>query len=708
MGIIGSIRKHSGWAVAVVALAIVAFIIGDLTKNQRGIPDLGKVAGQTITRQAWDARYAEAEQQYLMNTGMTALPNGMDHQLRQQVWQTLVSEVVMGQAMDKLGISVSAEELTDMYIGQFVHPQLRSMFSDQSGRYMQQEVAATLQNFDNLDSTAKVQWSQLEKFLKQSRAESKYRAIVANGFYMPKAMAKKMAEWSATSNDVRVACATFQSVSDDEVKLEDSDYQNYYKEHKADFRTREELRAVDYIAFPVIPTQEDMTKIAEEVNTIWDSLQVTSNDEMAFFIGSVSDAAYDSTYRLASEFKAQGIDSILAKTATGSFIAPQLMGNRWVMGKVMAAEMRPDSLHASVMIILNNKAGGNVTRNEAQAKSLTDSVYALIKANKLQFDSAIALYSDMKENNDQGMLPDGAFGVLNEEIIKTPVNGVFTYEMPNKVGHYIVKVLGKGQLDKRYRVALVTRNILPSNATQKAVFANATQFAAQNRTHSEMIAAAQEQGLMMRSDMLAAMSPSLNGLQNGRDIVRWAFDEKTAINTVADQVYNVSDNNGDVCVVVALKDVYKKGYATLDQVRNDIEGMVRMEKKAQILMEKASQIKSNNIDDIAAKLGTTVDTVLNVNFADPYFGQFGMEPRVQSAAAAAKVGKIAGPVKGARGVYMIQVDNQTKVAEGEEQINAQAQMIGQQYQQMYGQKMNALLNTLIDKAKVEDNRILHF
>ena len=54
MGIIGSIRKHSWIAVAIVGIAIIAFIIGDLTKNNRSIPDVGKVNGQVMTRQHFD------------------------------------------------------------------------------------------------------------------------------------------------------------------------------------------------------------------------------------------------------------------------------------------------------------------------------------------------------------------------------------------------------------------------------------------------------------------------------------------------------------------------------------------------------------------------------------------------------------------------------------------------------------------------------
>ena len=61
MGIIGSIRKHSIWAVVAVGIAILAFIIGDIAGNQKGPGDLGRVNGEAMTQQRFNDLVAEAE-----------------------------------------------------------------------------------------------------------------------------------------------------------------------------------------------------------------------------------------------------------------------------------------------------------------------------------------------------------------------------------------------------------------------------------------------------------------------------------------------------------------------------------------------------------------------------------------------------------------------------------------------------------------------
>lgn len=88
MGIIGSIRKHSGIAVAVVGIAIVAFIIGDLTKNQRGVPDMGKIGDQTITYARYNEKVEEMEESYKAQQGVAQIPAEVEYQLRDQGGRT--------------------------------------------------------------------------------------------------------------------------------------------------------------------------------------------------------------------------------------------------------------------------------------------------------------------------------------------------------------------------------------------------------------------------------------------------------------------------------------------------------------------------------------------------------------------------------------------------------------------------------------------
>ena len=698
MGIIGSIRKHSGWAVAIVGIAILAFILGDLTKNNGGIPDVGNVNGETMTSQRFNEMVAEMENNYKMQQQTTQVPAEMEQQIREQVWQQFVDETLMEEQTAKLGLRVSPAEVNDMFTGTFIHPYVRQSFTDpQTGQFDVRYVNQFIENFDQLDTTRRMQWVELEKYVKTDREQQKYTTLINAGFYMPKALAAKVAEYSNTVANVRAVALPFSSVTDEEAAIADADYQNYYNKHKAEFRVREELRNLEFITFPVNPTPQDLADIQNEVNKTWDEFQTVPADEVAFFVNAESDRSYDSTYKRASEFKAP-FDEQIAAAKEGDFLAPVLAGNEWMMAKVISSAVRPDSLRASVIYILNQNAGGNIMRSDAQAKSLADSVLALLNGNKMSFEQAVDQYSDdpqkAETKGDMNWQLDGGYGFLNEELVNRAVGSCFIYEHPQGVGYFVVKVTDKTPAAKKYRVALISREIVPSNATNRAVYNEANRFAGQNRNYTDFSAAAQQDNMQVRSASVTMMMDNMAGINNARSIVQWAFNEDTKVGDVADQVYECDG----MFVVVALKDVLKKGYATLEQVRPMIEQPVRIEKKAEVLLARASEAvkAAQDINSIAMKLNATVDTIDSVSFNDYYLARYGMEPKVQAAIAASKGGMV-GPVKGASGVYIVQVDSKAPATIDES-------MVKMRMEQGYRSKARMASQVLRDKAKIEDQR----
>lgn len=714
MGIIGSIRKHSWIAVAIVGIAIIAFILGDLTKNNRGIPDMGKVNGETLSRQRFDELTEQMENNYKMQQQVTQVPPEVQRQIRESVWETFVEETLFEEQAKKMGLQVTPAELGDMYTGKFIHPYLRQYFTNpQTGVYDTVGVRRTLENFANMDTTQRLQWVELEKAVKKDRMQQKYSSLIFSSFYMPKALADKVAAYCQEVSNVRVVALPFQSVSDEEVTLGDADYKKYYEEHKNEFRVYDEFREVEFLVYPINPSSQDLDEIKATVEKTWAEFQTIDDEEVPFFVSGESypHRNYDTTYVKASSFKAP-LDAQIEGAAPGTFIAPTIVGNEWMMAKVMGTAVRPDSLRASVIYILSNKAGGNITtRSEEQAKHLADSVLAMLNANRIDFEAAVEQFSDDPQKNetkgDMKWQLDGNYGFLNEQIVNTPVGGHFVHELPQGMGYYVVKVTDKTPANKKYRVALITREIVPSKATIDGVYASAHKFAAQNRTIKSFEASAQEQNLQIRTAQVAPMSEELNRVPVSRDLVHWIFNKETKVGDVTDQVYE-----GDGMYLIAtLKDVYEKGYATLEQVRPAIEQAVRREKKAEILMARAEEAAkvAKDINSIAAKLNVAVDTVDSVSFNDYHFDKYGMEPKVQAVIAATTNGLTA-PVKGTSAVYLVQVDGKIKVD------GVDAGMVRAQMEQSYRSKVSQMrrddipqhLSVLRRNANIEDNRNAHF
>lgn len=701
MGIIGSIRKHSWIAVAVVGVAIVAFIVGDLTKNNRGIPDMGKINGSTITYQRFNELIEETENNYKRQQGVNQIPADVEYQLRDQVWQTLVGETLTDEQFEKLGLTVSPAELNDMYVGTFIHPYLRQSFTDpKTGEYQTQAIQYYVDNFENLDTNQRMQWVELEKAVKTDRKQQKYSSLIARGMYMPNNIAKQMAGMGNKISNAYAVNLSYQSVSDDEITLTEEDYQNYYKKHKAEFRLRDEMRELDYIVYPIVPTTKDMADIEASVQKVWEEFQTVEPEELIFFVNAESDHSYDSTYRKSSDF-ASPMDSAIMAAGEGSFIAPRIVGNDWMMAKVLKVANRPDSLRASAIYIFNEKVGGDINRSDDQAKLLADSVMNAVRSGSISFEEAVSKYSDDPQkadnNGDMEWQLDGNYGFINEDIVNIPEGGVFVVKHPNEVGYFVVKVTGKTTPHRKYRVATISRAIAASEATTRNIYNTANRFAGNNRTYAEMTAAAQAENLQVRNAMVNPMSYSMSGIKNARSIVQWAFNEKTEAGTVADQIFEADD----MYIVAALKDVYKVGYATLDQVRNMIESQVRIEKKAELLKARLEEAKAANanLPAIAAKVNASIDTLDSISFNDYFLGKYGMEPKVQAAIAATAANTLVGPIQGANGVYMVNVNTKA-----DNPAAPDPAAIRSQKEQSFMQSLRSIQQVLKDHAKIVDQR----
>ena len=717
MGAIGSIRKHSGIAVTIVGLAIVAFIIGDLQKNRgAGQFEVAKIGKATFTIQTFNDKYEELKTNYMRNQGIDQISNDVEYRLREQVWQSMVEDTLMGTEYKKLGLAISEDEASSMMYedGAYTHPYMRQWFTDPStGQYNAQAAARYFRDgFDQLEPEMQHDILAMRHEVESNRLQEKYNHHISNGFYVPTAMAQDEAKLAGSRSDAVVAMVSYQTVSEENSNPTDEDYKNYFNEHRAEIETGlglrmyNEIRKIEYITYPIVPSAEDLSKIAEEVDTIWQEFQTVEDANISEFVYGNSKPAqsYDTTYVKASQVR--GLDTLIEKTAVGGFISPRQIGTEWVMAKVMGSSMRPDSVRASVVLILNSTAGlESVTRTEEEAKMVADTVEMLLKAKDVNVEDVVARYSDdpQKNNNkgDMGWALDGTtYGFLNEDIVNTPEGGVFTYKRPDNLGYVVVKVTGKTTPNRKYRIAKVVREIAPSNTTSTQIYNKASWFIGQNRTEEELTASAASENLSVREAMTTPMMAQLPGLDNCRSIMQWAFDKKRKVGDVSEEVYSCGDNY----VVVALKEVYNKKNLTVEKVRNDIEPQVRLEKRAEYLMAQAGEAakSTKDIATLATKLGTTVDTLTNIGVRDYYLGRYGMEPKVQAHIAMSKQNEVAGPIKGAQGAYFVKVIN--RQADDRNDVESLKATMARDY----SRKQSSAMQVLQNATKIKDNRSRFF
>ncbi len=256
-----------------------------------------------------------------------------------------------------------------------------------------------------------------------------------------------------------------------------------------------------------------------------------------------------------------------------------------------------------------------------------------------------------KQNNgDLGWFADGSMvGPFNEAVLKGKVGDIVKVE--TVFGYHIIKITGKKDPVTKVRAAIIDRNIDPSSKTFQDVYTQASAFAGENNTQTKFETAVTNLGLNKRSaTYLREMANNIAGIENPREIIRWAYYEGIEIGEVS-PVFDI----GGSYVVAVLTTIREKGTIPLEQMKETIKTFVLNEKKASIISEK---IKSSGSDiyQIARDFNSKVDTNLNLTFSSRNIPGFGSEFQVIGEIFSMNEGDQSGPIQGNGGVFVVKLD----------------------------------------------------
>lgn len=707
MAIIGRIRKHSGLAVILVGVAIAAFVVGDFGKKRmKSTNEIGSVNGEAIPYPEFTNKVEEAIQLQKDNSGNEKITDEETYEIRQSTWNTEVKDILMQEEYDEVGIAVSPDELFDQVQGRNPHRFILQYFKDpKTNVYDPALVRNYLKNLDNMEPKNRDQWLRFEKAIKDDRTETKFDNLIRKGYYVPTAFLKKIYTENNQVLSIRSTTPSLTSIPDKNVMLTDADYQAYYNENKSVFFQEEPSRELQYVLFDVKASDADRKKIADDVTQIYKDFS-TSTD-LADYINANGDKKYDSTYKRKGNFPGI-IDSTAFSSKSGTYYPPFELNNAWYMAKILDIQDRPDSMKGSV--ILFTFAGSplkdeNVKRTKEEAKSRADSMLAILKKTPDKFREFALKYSDYPSAKDDGGdlkdLIDGqpSFAIFYNNGLTMKPNEMKVIE--TNIGAAIFRLNSKTKLIQKAKIAILQRNIEPSNQTFQDAYLKASAFAGQNLTKEAFTKAATEQGIPNRTaESVKEMDNFLNGLSSAREVVRWAYAENTKIGEVSP----VFDLTGKY-VIAILTGITNKGYVPLEKVKDRLAQNVRNEKKIAMLADQLSKTMQavKNLNQIAAQFQAKIDTS-RLTFGGYNNSAIGRESEIVGELFTYKTGELIGPLKGKFGAYVTMIDNITnppvKTDYSADRMQAQSGF--------ENRVMGIIYETIRKTARIKDNRRNYF
>lgn len=722
MAIIGKIREKSTLLLIIIGGSLLIFI-WQLAKpdNDPGpqgrrnkIEPLAEVLGNEINYREFEFELQrQIELQKDRNPDYS--PSGMElFNLRQQLYQSKVKEYLYLEYCKKLGLAIdneyssvpaiSSAEFRDMLLGNDPHPEIKRAFTNpQTGQFDAAQVKQVLDNQDQLDMIQRLQWSLFIEEIKKERLSEKYKNLVAKSFYYPAALAKMAHHDAKDQVSFRFVAKRYETINDSAVTVSDEDYKKYYNDHKKEY-DRDAQATVSFAIFEAKPSSADIAVIEERFNTLFEEMKVS--EDPAVFVMANSHDKYDSTW-FRKGMLPPVLDTALFNQPKGSTYGPFVDGNKFKVAMVTEAMERPDSMRASHILIAfkgAERAGENVTRLKADAEARADSLFKAVKATPALFESFASTMSDdafaSTKMGDLNWFNENSMArPFSDACLKNDVGEIVLTE--SSFGYHIIKITGKKDFSRQVRVAILTNDIEPSKETIATEFARASRVAGKVKSVETFEEALEKEGVAGSEAVVTKDMYMVQTLQDGREIVRWAFNEETKPRETSKMFEFPDKYQYVICIVKSRRE---KGIWELDEdLKKNLEPLVKREKKFEMIAAEMKKTGTTDLYQVAEKMGLTVDTA-SISFNMTNLINYGPEGRVLGTAFGMPAGKVTEPVKGIISAFMLVVDEKTVAEEPENLVD-----IRMNEERLFQQLVQQNFDQALEKASnVVDNRILWY
>ena len=661
MALINKIREKSGWAIGFVALGLGLFMVGGdilgpnsaiLGKNKT---DVGEIAGELIERDRYQDQIDQIKYNYTINYGRNPSESEM-FSIRQQAWEYLIVKIAFQQEYDALGLTVTEEEKWDMVQGNNVVYDIKQAFTDpNTGEFQRDRLLAYLKQVRQLPPAQQASWYLFEQNLAPSRIRMKFDNLLVKTSYATDVEAKKQYMEENSVAEIKYLYVPYYSIADSVVSVTDAELEDYLDAHQAEYQV-EESRSFSYVSIPIVPSAEDTAFFKQEMEQLKKDFQATTEDSIFARNNSDGDVFYS---RMTVDMLPEILQANISNLSKGDVRGPYFQNGMFTLYKISdIVEDTAGAARASHILI---KWKDDSPEEKAKAKA---------KAQKLlnQLRSGADFEQLARENGEDGTAANGGdlgwfskgkmVKPFEDAVFSAKKKGLINRIIETQFGYHIIKVTEPVNKNAYY-VAIIEREITPSDVTQNKAFRRADYFASSSKNYEDFIANAERDSLpVFNAEKVGKNDRRFNDVGNARSVIQWAYNDA--------EVGDVSDVKEleDRYVVAVLTKITEKGPATLDDVRDQVELKVKNEKKGDMIISKLQGMEGT-LDEISEKYGTLskVYSSSDLKFSANSLPAVGFAPLAIGTAFGLETGERSKPVKEESGIVLIDLVNFTKAPE---------------------------------------------
>jgi len=706
MAIIQTIRdKYAKLAGFIIILALLGFVLMDYGRQGMGSTTAAKINGEKIDVQDLFNK-VNAQRNIVAIQSEQEITEEMGEQISEQVYENMVADILLEDIYQNLGITVSEEEITDMFTGNnpdYLAQRLYQRVNPQQA-YDPTVAGQMLESLKDPSQPQQYQtWLSIKETLENTRKQSKVNALVAASFYTPKVILDAQNELNSKVAQIDFVQIPYTLVSDDKVTVTDEEINAYINENKYIFTNKINSKDLEIVTFPIIPSTQDSTRFFAEMDSLKSMMAQAENLEEFASLHSVSKvpANYFSENQLAPLSNSKD----LIDAGVGTIVGPFPFETNYAIAKIEDRVVIPDTVEVKEIVVVAQMSANQVMRSKEEAKAKIDSAMAEINAGG-NIDSVGAKYGDNAINNpngistthygDQyGMMPKALreyvfFGGVNtSKLVEIEENGMILY--------YYVQIQKKSTTTKKIqKIQFVTKDFTPSSETRTNIETLANSFStnvAQGvKTYEQQ---ALEMGLQRRPvNGYNSNSKNVPGIGVSVEFAKWAH--AASVGSISPVM--IINNN---YVIAKLNSINVVGELNMSEnAKNYAREEIKKKKKAEIL--KAEYDKLADINAISSAVSQPITSIDTFTLANPNNALLASESKVGGYVFSANaLNQTSKGIKGLSGVYYVKVKNVNATPNPTRDVMMERRSTSNMYRQ---NAYRLLLNSKMEKADISDNR----
>lgn len=596
MAAIGRIRKHGVALMIIIGIALLAFIVGDLTQIIPSITNrnlLGKIGNKSIRMDGRENTYTSYFEQnralFTYVNNLTSTDDEFDQSLHDFTWEQIKQEVLLDKQLSKMGITfhdemvenISSELISSLTSQKAMRSNAQQYLIVMCQRLLQNSgnsfdvLMQALENINDYRGTDIYNmYKAIERMAVLEAKNNAYFALMGGSTYFSAPLLKQVGSEKTVMMQFAMVNPNAPAFDDIQVSVDEKEAKSFFKSHSDRYLVKEDSRDIDFAIFPIVATAQDRQDIEDTVKVIYNRFAEASSigdfvkaerkieknrkfatgeayfwsyndqtakhiqlDTLLYLKHGKSALQYYGVEDKDAEYKLPAkLDSAVFHSPAGTMIAPYLDGNFWYFGKVREVAQRPDSIQTTFLTIPFKYGQNTVTMEKEDAKALADSLAHEVMTTTNIFTLLPQYKNDRIFGIDSTFWFEDMPDTLYNKLIHTGIGQVYVHEAMDC--YLVMVVLNKTQYQEKRQYVLYPVPVEASKATIESLRMAANELASASDNVEKLEELAQTKGALLvpQTDVRNMQGSIATGMQEGlmcREAISWAYDKETKVNSVS-------------------------------------------------------------------------------------------------------------------------------------------------------------------------------